>query len=191
MISCRIIRTLITIIFSFYFVFVSTGSAADPKSFYDLRATLLDGREISFADYKGKVVLVVNLALKCGTTPQLKELQELYQEMSEKDLVILGFPSNDFTGVEPSNPKDINDFCKLHYGVSFPLFRPGSVKGKDIQPVYKYLVQNLPESSSGEISFNFEKILVGPDGKVFSRYGSFTGAQSKALRKSIDSLLGR
>jgi glutathione peroxidase len=186
------IQKLLVIIISCFLTLVDNPAvAADPKSFYDLRATLLDGREISFADYKGKVVLVVNLALKCGTTPQLKELQDLYQEMSEKDLVILGFPSNDFTGVEPSNPKDINDFCKLHYGVSFPLFRPGSVKGKDIQPVYKYLVQNLPESSSGEISFNFEKILVGPDGKVFSRYGSFTGAQSKALRKSIDSLLGR
>ncbi len=161
----------------------------DGDSFYELTGQLLSGKSVKFQDYKGKVVVVVNTATKCGTTPQFRELQSLYQEFRDQGLVILGFPSNDFTGVEPSDSKELSSFCRINYGVTFPVFRSGHVKGENAQPIYQYLTSQLPEESAGEISFNFEKILVSRSGRVVERYGSFTGAQSSAMKKTIKDLL--
>jgi glutathione peroxidase len=133
---------------------------ANPQtSFFELKAENLDNKPISFSDYKGKVILVVNVASRCGFTPQYKDLQALYLEYKDQGLEILGFPSNDFAEQEPGNAEDIKKFCSLNYSVTFPLFKKGPVKGSDKQPVYKWLTEEANSSLNGGVHWNFEKFL--------------------------------
>jgi glutathione peroxidase len=140
-----------------------------PESFYSLKAIANNGEEISFEKFKGKKVLIVNLASRCGYTPQYKELESLYQK---KDIVILGFPANNFGAQEPGSDKEIAEFCKVNFGVTFPLFKKDDVKGNSKQPVYKWLTdQNKNGWNDIEPRWNFYKYLVDEKGnlsKVFS-----------------------
>lgn len=140
------------------------------ESFYSLKATLGNGEEIKFDKFKNKKILIVNLASQCGFTPQYAELEKLNQ--SNKNLVILGFPSNNFGGQEPGSDSEISGFCKINFGVTFPLFKKDDVKGNLKQPVYQWLTdKNKNGWNDEEPKWNFYKYLIDEDGiltKVFS-----------------------
>lgn len=126
--------------------------------------------DVKLSDYKGKVVLVVNVASKCGYTNQYEGLQKLYTDYSAKGLVILGFPSNQFLGQEPGTNEEIQSFCKLSYGVTFPILAKVNVNGNDAIPLYKWLTKH--EKFSGRITWNFNKFLINQKGEVVQRFGS-------------------
>lgn len=142
------------------------------------------------AAYKGQVALVVNTASKCGYTPQLASLQKVYDAYKEKGFVVLGFPSDDFRQ-EPGSDKEIQAFCELKYRAKFPLFKKAAVKGEAKQPVYKVLVSAAPEGRTGEVSWNFEKFLVGRDGKVAARFPSDEDPAESTIRAAIEKELGK
>ena len=142
-----------------------------PRSFYDLSA-VSGGREINFTDFKGKFVLLVNVASECGFTPQYKELQEL-QDNYLNELVVLGFPSNQFAGQEPGSDEAISDFCKVNFGVTFPIFSKDSVTGKSKQLVYTWLTEMSANGwNTKEPSWNFCKYLIDPSGNLLAFYSS-------------------
>jgi glutathione peroxidase len=156
-------------------------------SFYDLKTTTLEGKPGDLGQYRGKVSLVVNVASKCGYTPQYDGLEKLQREMSGKGFNVLGFPSNDFGGQEPGTAQEIATFCKLTYDVSFPMFeKVVTKKGADQSPVYGYLgsTGNLP-------AWNFSKYVVGKDGKVFAFFPSNVTPEDPALRDAIAKALAR
>jgi glutathione peroxidase len=177
---------LIGVLLSGFSLAEAENSTAD---LYKLKVQSISGTEVSLSQYQGKVLLFTNIALKCGTTPQLVELQSLYQEFKNQGLIILGFPSNDFTGVEPSDPGVIHNTCTSKYGVTFPIFAPGVVVGPKKQEVFQYLTEFGSESMQGEIGFNFEKFLVDKKGRIRERFGPFNGALSAVVKKRIQELL--
>jgi len=138
--------------------------ATAPASFYDIETKALDGKPGNLAQYKGKVAVVVNVASKCGYTPQYAGLEKLYRELTPKGVVVLGFPSNDFGGQEPGTAEEIATFCKTKYDVTFPLFKKADVNGANAQPLYATLKQ--ASGNQSDISWNFEKFLVDREGKV-------------------------
>ena len=140
------------------------------NEFYTFNAELNNGEKISMKDYEGKVVLVVNTASKCGFTPQYEGLQELYVKYGEKGLVILGFPCDQFAHQEPGSDEDIQQFCKVNFGVTFPLFKKISVNGKDADPLYKYLRKALPGKLGNSVKWNFTKFLVDRKGNPVKRF---------------------
>ncbi|HNN44986.1 MAG TPA: glutathione peroxidase [Azospira sp.] len=155
---------------------------------HDFSATTLDGREQSLADYKGKVVLIVNTASKCGFTPQYEGLEKLHEEYGPRGLVILGFPCNQFGAQEPGDAAEIANFCALTYNVSFPMFAKIDVNGDDAHPLYRYLKAEKPGLLGTEgIKWNFTKFLVGKDGEVVERYAPAT--KPEEMRKAIEALL--
>jgi len=143
-------------------------------SFYDFKAKSLGGKEISMEEYKGKTVLVVNTASKCGFTPQFGGLEELYKKYNDKGLVILGFPCNQFANQEPGDEKSISEGCLLNYGVTFPMFSKIDVNGTDAHPLYKYLKSALPGFLSKRIKWNFTKFLIDSEGKPVKRFAPST-----------------
>jgi glutathione peroxidase len=144
---------------------------ATPKSFYDLSYTDINGKTVSMADYKGKYVLCVNVASKCGHTPQYAKLEALYEKHKDK-LVIIGFPCNQFLGQEPGSENEIQEFCTKNYGVTFPLSSKLDVKGNNQHPVYTWLMNKDSNGvSDDKVEWNFHKVLVSPEGqwlKAFS-----------------------
>jgi glutathione peroxidase len=142
--------------------------------FYDFKAKTLQGKEIGMDTYKGKTVLVVNTASKCGLTPQFEGLEALYRKHSENGLVILGFPSNQFANQEPGDEKSIAEGCLVNYGVTFPMFSKTDVNGPDAHPLYKYLKSELPGVFSNKIKWNFTKFLIGADGRPVKRFSPTT-----------------
>lgn len=159
-------------------------------SFYDLSAKDLDGKEIKFDIFKNKVVLIVNTASGCGFAGQYQGLENLHEEFSSKGLVILGFPSNDFLGQEPLSNAEIKNFCRTKYNIKFQVFEKASVKGKDMQPVYKFLTKQGEENTQGCILWNFEKFLIDKEGKIRNRYGSWTKPEAFKIKLKIEELLG-
>lgn len=143
-------------------------------SFYDLTATSLSGKPISMEQYRGKVVMVVNTASKCGFTPQLEGLEALYEKYSEKGLVIQGFPCNQFANQEPGSEESIAQGCVLNYGVTFQMFSKIDVNGNDAHPIYQWL-KSQPKgrgTMGNAIKWNFTKFLLDREGNVVGRYGS-------------------
>jgi len=145
------------------------------SEFYDLKAKLPGDKEYGFEQLKGKVVLIVNVASKCGFTPQYKGLQELYDKYKDKDFIILGFPCNQFGGQEPQGDTEIASFCERNHGVAFPLMAKSDVNGDNANEVYQY----LKSQKSGllgltRIKWNFEKFLIDKEGKVVNRWASTT-----------------
>jgi glutathione peroxidase len=154
-------------------------------SVYDFKLKEIRGKEKSLADYKGKVLLIVNVASKCGLTPQYKGLQELYDKYHERGLEILGVPSNDFMGQEPGTEQEIVEFCDMNYGVKFDMFSKVKVKGDDKVPLYKFLTEESEQP--GEIQWNFQKFLVDRTGKVVANIHPKT--EPKDIEKQIAALL--
>ena len=164
----------------------------DVNSLYDIEVKTIAGETVRMEQYKGTVLLIVNTASKCGFTGQYDGLQKLYETYEDKGFVILGFPSNDFMGQEPGSNEEIESFCKLNYGVTFPLFEKMVVKGKNQNPLYAYLTskQTNPEFS-GKISWNFNKFLISRDGQIVNRFGSRTKPEDSDLKSAIEEELGK
>lgn len=160
---------------------------ATANSVYDFKVKTIEGKEISLAEYKGKTLLIVNTASKCGYTPQYAALENVYTKYKDKNVVVLGFPSNDFGGQEPGTNQEIKHFCQAKYNVDFPMFEKGPVKGDSKQPLFAYLTDNSP--SKGEIRWNFEKFVIGPDGKVAARFRSRTKPDDSELTAALDKAL--
>ena len=167
------------------FMMLSIGIASG--SIFELKATNIDGSEVSISNYKGKVLLVVNTASRCGYTPQYKSLEKLYKKYKEHDFIVLAFPSNDFRQ-ELSTDEEIKDFCEA-YELSFPIFAKGKVKGFEKQEVFKYLTEDSNGKSRGEILWNFEKFLVSREGKLVKRFRSSVDPNQDEISEAIESLL--
>ncbi|WP_437881456.1 glutathione peroxidase [Pseudomonas sp. LRF_L74] len=158
------------------------------SAFHDIRLRGLDGQELPLAPYKGQLVLVVNVASKCGLTPQYASLEQLYLQYRERGFTVLGLPCNQFAGQEPGSEDEIREFCSLNYGVSFPLASKIEVNGPDRHPLYRLLAGEGAEFP-GDITWNFEKFLVGPDGRVLARFSPRTTPDDPALIQAIESAL--
>tara|TARA_Y100000746_G_scaffold224139_1_gene226406 strand:+ start:439 stop:987 length:549 start_codon:yes stop_codon:yes gene_type:complete len=167
------------------FMMLSIGIASG--SIFELKATNIDGSEVSISNYKGKVLLVVNTASRCGYTPQYKSLEKLYKKYKEHDFIVLAFPSNDFRQ-ELSTDEEIKDFCEA-YELSFPIFAKGKVKGFEKQEVFKYLTEDSNGKNRGEIRWNFEKFLVSREGKLVKRFRSSVDPNQDEISEAIESLL--
>ncbi|MFG0256899.1 MAG: glutathione peroxidase [Phycisphaerales bacterium JB043] len=155
----------------------------------DFEMERLEGGTESLEDYKGKVVLIVNTASKCGLTPQYEGLQALYEQRQEDGLVILGFPANNFSNQEPGSNLEIAQFCERNYGVTFPMFSKISVKGEDIHPLYEKLT-GMPEPIGGEVRWNFQKYLIDRDGNVIMKFDPGIKPDDERLVGAINDALG-
>ncbi|WP_018185117.1 glutathione peroxidase [Kaistia granuli] len=156
-----------------------------PSPLYDIPVDRIDGSQASLGDYAGRVLLVVNVASKCGLTPQYDGLEALYRTYRDKGLTVLGFPANDFKGQEPGTNEEIQDFCRLTYGVDFPMFAKISVTGGDRHPLYDAL------AGDQDISWNFEKFLIGRDGAVAARFPPKTEPDDPSVVAAIESELAK
>ena len=157
-------------------------------NFYDFTAKKINGTEVSMSDYKGKVLLIVNTASKCGLTPQLKELEEMYKDYKDKGFEILGFHCNQFANQDPASNKEISEFCLRNYGVSFTMFEKIDVNGENAHPIYKFLKSNAKGILGSEIKWNFTKFLIDKEGNVVDRFAPATNP--KKIRKDVEKLLG-
>lgn len=158
------------------------------SSIYQIEVTTITGKTITMEEFKGKTLLIVNTASKCGLTPQYKGLEELYQKYKDKGLVVLGFPCNQFGHQEPGSESDIQSFCEMNYGVSFPMFAKIDVNGDNTHPLFHYLKESLDNGLLGStIKWNFTKFLVDKTGKPIDRFAPTTEPES--LEKSILKIL--
>jgi glutathione peroxidase len=161
------------------------------KTIYDFKMKDIEGKDVSLAEFKGKVVMIVNVASRCGFTPQYAGLQKLYETYGDRGFVILGFPANNFLGQEPGSEEEIMSFCSLNYGVTFPMFSKISVKGSKMDPLYKFLTDKKEHPEfGGAITWNFNKFLIGRDGRAIARFGSKETPDSPAIAKAIEAALG-
>ena len=157
------------------------------NEFYSLSATSLQGQEVPMEQYKGKVVLVVNTASKCGFTPQYEGLEELYRTYKDKGLVVLGFPCNQFGNQEPGGRKEVEEGCLINYGVSFPMFEKVDVNGDQAHPLFRYLKSQLGGLLGSRVKWNFTKFLIDANGKPYKRYAPIT--KPEKLAPDIERLL--
>lgn len=171
------------------FISLLLVAIAAVPSIYDFTVRTIDGEEKSLADYKGKVLLIVNVASECGYTPQYADLEKLYQKYRDKGFVVLGFPSNDYGGQEPGSNADIKKFCTTRYGVSFDMFEKIPTRGEKKHPLYAYLTSHA--TPSGEVSWNFEKFLISRDGKIVARFKSGVNPMSQEIIKAVEAELAK
>ena len=157
---------------------------------YDFEVESITGEMIKLKEYEGKVILIVNVASRCGFTPQYTGLQEIYTKYKDKGFVVLGFPANNFLKQEPGTNQEILEFCSMKFHVTFPMFAKISVKGEDIHPLYKYLTSEETDPEfSGDITWNFNKFLINKEGKISARFGSRDKPESEKIIGEIESLL--
>jgi glutathione peroxidase len=179
--------------FAYRYGFIMNPSPSEPPnvaSVHDFKMKNIDGSEVKLDAYKGKVLLIVNTASKCGLTPQYEALQAVYDKYKDKNLVVLGFPANNFMGQEPGTDTEIKDFCTLKYKVSFPMFSKISVKGTDQHPLYTYLTNEKSNPGfAGDISWNFEKFLIGKDGKTLARFSPKVKPDDASVIEAIEKAL--
>ncbi|WP_028974787.1 glutathione peroxidase [Spirochaeta cellobiosiphila] len=157
------------------------------NNFYDLEAKANTGKDVKFDAYKGKTVLVVNTASKCGFTPQYDGLQKLYDKYKDQGLEILGFPCDQFGNQEPGNDSEIQEFCKVNFGVNFPLFKKTDVNGPEAHPVFQYLKKSLPGVFGSKVKWNFTKFLVDSKGNPVKRFAPTV--KPEKMEKQIEKLL--
>ena len=164
----------------------SKVSAVNNKTAYDYKFKSLDGDLIKLSEYKGKIIVVVNVASRCGYTPQYEDLQTLWSEYKNKNLIVLGVPTNNFRQ-EPGNNKEIKDFCETNFGITFPMTEKTNVIGSNSHPFYKWAKEDY---GIGAIpKWNFHKIIIGKDGKVADTFSSITKPSSKKFIKVIENLI--
>lgn len=161
----------------------------DPTQVLSFTMTRLDGSSQELEQYRGKVVLIVNTASKCGLTPQYEGLQALYEKYEDQGFVVLGFPANNFRNQEPGSDADIAEFCEQNYGVTFPMFSKISVAGEDQHPLYRKLT-SAPAPIGGEVQWNFQKYLVDRDGRVVAKFDPRTKPTDEAITTKIEAMLG-
>lgn len=161
-----------------------------PASPLDFTVKTIDGKEQNLSEYKGKVVMLVNVASRCGYTPQYEGLEKLYKTYADRGFVILGFPANNFNHQEPGNNEQIKQFCTAKYGVTFPMMAKISVLGEDKAPLYKYLTEPQTAGAfAGEIGWNFNKFIVDRNGNLIARYNSKTTPEDPQVTKEIEKAL--
>jgi len=180
------------------------------NDFYEIPVRKIDGADTNLSEYKNKVLLVVNVASKCGLTPQYNGLQKLYSDYRGKGFEVLGFPANNFMGQEPGTESEIKDFCDTNYSVEFPLFSKISVKGDDRHPLYKHLTETKPEtdvndggmeenlkgygsmrSQPNEVLWNFEKFLIGRNGEIAARFAPDVTPDDARLIERVEAELAK
>lgn len=169
---------------------LGTTLMAAEKTVYDFTLNSIDGQPTPLASFKGKVVLLVNVASRCGFTPQYSALQAIYEKYKDRGFVIVGIPANNFGSQEPGTNQEIKTFCSAKYNVTFPMMAKVSVKGKDITPLYQFLTDKSSNpQTGGEIGWNFTKFLIGPDGQVVARFDSAVTPDSKEVTSAIEKAL--
>lgn len=189
-------KAVATIILTLSLIATEAGAQVAPSQaggtgIYAFTLADIDGNPTSLSSFKGKVLLIVNVASRCGYTYQYEGLEALYARYKDRGLVILGIPSNDFLGQEPGSNADIKQFCTLTYGVSFPMFSKAVVKGAGIHPLYGYLTSKKANGAfGGAISWNFNKFLVGRDGATLARFDSKEEPGSAAVAAAVERALG-
>lgn len=166
------------------------ASLALAGSVYDIKVKDIDGKETTLADYKGKTLLIVNVASHCGLTPQYKALEAAYEKFKDKGLVVLGFPCNQFNGQEPGTNDEIKKFCTTQYHVSFPMFDKIDVNGENRHPLYVALA-GKDSPFPGDIKWNFGKFLISKDGKIVKRFEPRTTPDSPEVTQAIEAALGK
>ena len=194
--------------FAYKYGFIFNPSPTEPpkeKSMYEFSMKNIDGSEVKLETYKGKVVMIVNTASKCGLTPQYEALQAVYDKYKDKNFLILGFPANNFMGQEPGTEDEIKDFCSTNYNVTFPMFSKLSTKGDDQHELYKYLTETKPEtdvndggleeklkgygavrSQPSEVLWNFEKFLVSKEGEITARFAPDVAPNDERLLAKLN-----
>ena len=165
----------------------SSEKSPSKASFYELKAMSIDNEEISFEQYRGKKVLIVNVATKCGYTYQYEGMQTIWEKYESKGIIMLGVPSNDFGNQEPGNNKDIKNFCEAKFGITFPMTEKVSVKGEKAHPFYKWARKNYGKGAIPK--WNFHKIIIGKDGKIEDTFASITKPSSKKFIQAIEKAL--
>lgn len=181
-------RTL-SIIMAIAFFTVAFKGAGD-ETIYQFTMNDIYGEPVPLSKYKGKVLVVVNVASKCGLTPQYEEIQAFYEEYKDKGVAVLGFPANNFLKQEPGTNEEIESFCKKNYGVTFDMFEKISVKGKEQHPLYEFLTsKELNGVEDSEVKWNFQKYIIGKDGKLVTHLHPRTSIKDVEAIKQIDALL--
>ena len=160
---------------------------SNSQSLFDLTFTTNKGEEVALSDFAGRPVLIVNTASKCGFTPQYQGLQELHEQLKDEGLVVLGFPCDQFAHQEPGDDAQIEEFCQVNYGVTFPLSTKVDVNGKDTHPVFQFVKERSKGMLGSAVKWNFTKFLVSPDGQTVTRYAPTT--EPADLRPDIEALL--
>jgi glutathione peroxidase len=171
----------------FMISFFNTGNAKNDKIFFDFNIKDINEETFALEKFKNKTVLLVNVASNCGFTKQYAELQALYEKYSEKGLVVLGVPSNQFGGQEPGSNNEIKDFCETNFNITFPMTTKIDVKGDNAHPIYLWAKQNFGNAAVPK--WNFHKILINSQGKIEDTYSSFTKPMSKKLTSKIEEIL--
>jgi glutathione peroxidase len=176
--------------FFLFLALLGTTMMAAEKTVYDFTLNSIEGQATPLASFKGKVVLLVNVASRCGFTPQYAGLEALYEKYKDRGFVIVGIPANNFGAQEPGTNQEIKTFCTSKYHVTFPMMAKVSVKGDDITPLYAFLTDKMANpKTGGEIGWNFTKFLIGPDGKVLARFDSEVEPDAKDLTSAIEKAL--
>ena len=180
---------------AYKFGFILNPSPSTPpteKSALEFTLRDIDGKDVKLDAYKGKVVMIVNVASHCGYTPQYEGLQALYANNKDRGFVILGFPANNFMGQEPGSEAEIKEFCSSKYHVTFPMFAKISVKGSDQHPLYTFLTNKVSDPEfAGDISWNFNKFLLDRSGKVVARFGSKDTPEGDAVTSAVEKYLAQ
>lgn len=176
--------SLVFMITPFVFSKNPVKQKSKPMSIYNFSFENSKGETVKLSDYKNKTLLIVNVASKCGFTKQYAPLEALYEKYKDKNFVILGFPCNQFAGQEPGTNEEIQEFCQLNYGVTFPVFAKIKVNGKDAHPLYQYLKE---QTGGAPIKWNFNKFLIDKEGKIIKRY--LSGDSLEALEADVQSIL--
>jgi glutathione peroxidase len=172
------------------FILLMLLAAMPLKSIFDFTMKDIDGKDVSLGLYKGKVLLIVNVASLCGNTPQYKDIEALYEKYKDKGLVVLGFPENNFMGQEPGSNEEIKKFCTSKYDVKFPMFAKISVKGKDMAPLYKYLTEKSENNViDAPVQWNFQKFLISKDGNVITSFAPKKQVTDPEVIASIEKAL--
>lgn len=168
----------------------NTQKSGNMKSVHDFEMVTIDGQKVSLSQYKGKVLVIVNVASKCGLTPQYADLQEFYEKYKGKGVEVLGFPANNFGAQEPGTNSEIKEFCTKNYGVTFPMFAKISVKGDDIHPLYQYLTQKSQNGVlDAPVKWNFQKFIINKEGKVVESIEPTTPVTDPRFKEILSKLL--
>ena len=169
------------------FSFFSKTMSDNSKTFFDFKIKSINGNELNLSDLKGKTILLVNVASKCGFTNQYDDLQKLYETFKNKGLVVIGVPTNQFGGQEPGNEDEIKNFCETNFNITFPMTSKYKVKGDNAHPIYIWAKETFGKSTIPK--WNFHKILINKKGTVEDTFASFTSPSSKKMIKKIDQIL--
>jgi glutathione peroxidase len=166
------------------------GASIMPNTIYDFAVQTIEGRPRSMGEYRGKVLLIVNVASRCGLTPQYEGLERLHETYGSKGLAVLGFPANEFGGQEPGTNDEIKQFCSTRYSVTFDMFSKVKVKGPGMDPLFEYLTDPASNAGfAGDIQWNFNKFLVGKDGRVLARFEPSVDPSSAEVQRAVEEAL--